>query len=78
MQKVLVLSLCELIRIFEILIITVQLQPHQFIFLRSFTATSPREALAQCLAVCPRYATLKHDTRVYALHCHLLVFPGAH
>ena len=32
MQKVSVLLLCELIRIFEILIITVQLQPHQFNF----------------------------------------------
>ena len=30
MQKVSVLLLCELIRIFEMLIITVQLQPHQF------------------------------------------------
>ena len=35
----------------------------QIICLRGFTSTSPREALVQCLAVCPRYATLKLDTR---------------
>ena len=50
----------------------------QIICLRSFTAISPREALVQCLVVCPRYATPKLDTRVCALHCHLPVFPCAH
>ena len=28
-----------------------------------------------CNAVCPRYTTLKLDTRVCALHCDLPVFP---
>ena len=50
----------------------------QIICLRGFTSISPREALVQCVVVCPRYATLKLDTRVCALHCHLPVFPGAH
>ena len=50
----------------------------QIICLRGFTSTSPREALVQCLAVCPRYTTLVLETRVCALHCHLPVFPGAH
>ena len=50
----------------------------QIICLCGFTSISPREALVQCLVVCPRYATLKLDTRVCALHCHLPVFPGAH
>ena len=50
----------------------------QIICLRGFSSISPREALAQCLVLCPRYATLKLDTRVCAFHCHLPVFPGAH
>ena len=84
-----VLLLCELIRNCKILRITVQLQHHKFDFplakrglqiicLRGFTSTCPREALMQCLTVCPRYATLRLDTRICALHCHLPVSPGAH
>ena len=48
----------------------------QIICLRSFTSTSPREALVQCLAVCPRYATQKLDTRACALHCRLRTLMG--
>ena len=50
----------------------------QVICSRSFTSNCSREALVQCLAMCPQYATLKIDTRVCALHYHLPVFPGAH
>ena len=64
--------------------ITVQLQPHQFDFAQRWLqlklfAYAASHLLAHvkplCNAVCPRYTTLKLDTRVHALHCDLPVFP---
>ena len=42
------------------------------------TSISSREALVQCLTVCPQYATLQLDVRVCALYRHLTVSIGAH
>ena len=63
--------------------ITAQLQPHQFDFaqrwlqLKLFAYTASHllaHVKPLCNAICPRYTTLKLDTRVCALHCDLPVF----